>query len=585
MTIPTEKGCPIPTPIQQGHARTDTEDTESDTKAHRPANPDPGCEDNTSPIQKIPNDQQKPHRPANPDPGCEDNTSPIQKIPNDQQKPTDPQKNTMPAKKKTKPKRKSASVDPIKKVTDPPEIKGVFCLQGGKQFYVYDKHERRWIENSRQSLVRDICMYKGWDTDIANLEICKIERHCWVDSVMHFPHRPKKMLRMPDGRRVLNISSVSCTKPKEGNWSVVENHLLGFVGVEGERERADIDDPSVRKFWHLMAWLHSYYADCLAGVPERKRGQTLVLIGEPASGKNLFTDNILSKAILGDLAGDGYDLIYGDTQFNASFFSRSIIAVHDPKKKRDSNPMEICKRLAANMTFSVNEKGRPRVDIDPAFRVIMTMNPDSATFTDLTKMIDSVRDKFILLHVQQSQVNMVRGSSDWKTFFQQIPAFLHWLINEFPQERPSYTVEQNERYGCTDYIDPQIREELAETSYAQRHVEIFQNVLFYWLREEPQQEAVPNLDEPIFIDNSDVQRIFKRRRLWEIISGSAADTGTHQFGRWIIGINRSSSIIDKSNLIFGNKQKRIHGRNRKGILFMPGFLPSDFQPHETSNDA
>ena len=480
-----------------------------------------------------------------------------------------------------KAKKKPATTG-IRKITDPPEIKGVYCLQGGKQFYVFDKKENRWIENSRQSLVRDICMYKGWDTDITNLEICKIERHCWVDSVMHFPHRPKKMIRMPDGKRVLNISSVQCTKPRKGKWDTVENHLLGFMGVDGERERRDIDDPAVRKFWHLIAWIHSYYADCLANEPEKKRGQTLVLVGEPAAGKNLFTDDILSKAILGDLAGDGYDLIYGDTQFNASFFSRSVIAVHDPKKKRDNNPMEVCKRLSANMTFSVNEKGRPRVDIDPAFRVVMTMNPDSATFTDLTKMIDSVRDKFILLHVQQSDVNMVRGSEDWVKFFKQIPAFLYWLINEFPSERPAYTIEKNERYGCTDYIDPQIREELAETSYAQRHVEIFQNVLWYWLRED--HETEPNLAEAIFINNSDVQRIFKKQRLWELISGSASETGTHQFGRWIVGINRSSSIIDKSNLIFGNKPKRINGRVTKGILFMPGFLPSDFEPHRSSNE-
>jgi hypothetical protein len=242
------------------------------------------------------------------------------------------------------------------------------------------------------------------------------------------------------GNRILVTNSPTLIIPTPGPWDNFSKMLTQLLG--------DPEHPQPDYFhgWLLMA------RRCLIS-GDFKPGQCLVIAGSPDCGKS-FLQNRITK-LLGGRAAKPYQFMAHDTTFNRELFGAEHLMIEDVVSSTDirarRNFGSRIKEFTVNEVQACHGKNRDGVNVNPMWRMTITVNDEPEDLMVLPPMIDSVADKFILLKAGRAEfppeTDAFRMIID-----SELPHYLHWLHNEFKIPEAI----QGRRYGVKSFQHPEL---------------------------------------------------------------------------------------------------------------------------------
>ena len=195
-------------------------------------------------------------------------------------------------------------------------------------------------------------------------------------------------------------------------------------------------------------------------------GQCLVLAGPRNSGKSLFQD--LVTQMLGGRAGLPYRYISGGTEFNRDLFEKEHLMIADQPPKRDIDSRRRfgskIKDITVNHTQSLHAKHKDALELEPCWRLTVSLNSEEENLNMLPPLDDSIRDKIMLFKVAQTTMPMESHTPSgrkqfWKTLMDELPGFL-WFVENYEIPEPM----RDDRFAVKAYHHPDIVEALSEMS-------------------------------------------------------------------------------------------------------------------------
>lgn len=221
------------------------------------------------------------------------------------------------------------------------------------------------------------------------------------------------------GNRILVTNSPKVIQPKKGDWQAFKQFLDELL--------ADTSHPQLDYFhgWLLFA------RQCLLS-GDYKPGQCLVIAGPPDCGKSFLQNRI--TLLLGGRAAKPYQFMAHDTTFNRELFGAEHLMIEDVVSSTDirarRNFGSRIKEFTVNEVQVCHGKNRDGVNVNPLWRMSITVNDEPEDLMVLPPMIDSVADKFILL--KASQATFPKETDAFREMIDaQLPAYLHWLHHEW----------------------------------------------------------------------------------------------------------------------------------------------------------
>lgn len=252
-------------------------------------------------------------------------------------------------------------------------------------------------------------------------------------------------VHMVKGQRILVTDSPNLIDPAQGEWPLLSKFFAPLFG-----EQLD---------W-FFGWLQ-VAAQGARGI-NRRPGQTLVLVGSRNSGKSLVQDVI--TACLGGREARPYRYMCGATDFNADLFRAEHLLMEDEAATRDLRTRQhfgaFIKGMTVNQGQSCHGKNKDAIELNPFWRLSISMNSEAEHLAVLPPIDDGLQDKLIILRVNPAEVPLPHAERGerWAAIFAELPAFLHWLFNEH-QIAPGHRCT---RMGITYFHDAQTLADLGE---------------------------------------------------------------------------------------------------------------------------
>lgn len=215
---------------------------------------------------------------------------------------------------------------------------------------------------------------------------------------------------------------------------------------------------------YVFGWLKSAREMMNSQTP--MPGQCLVLAGPRNCGKSLFQD--LVTQMLGGRAGLPYRYISGATEFNRDLFSNEHLMIADQIPQRDIEARRRfgskIKDITVNHVQSLHAKHKDALELEPCWRLTVSLNDEEENLNMLPPLDDSIKDKIMLLKVQRPKMPMESNTplgrkQFWKALMDELPGFI-WFVENY--EIP--TEIQDERFAVKAYHHPDIVEALCDMS-------------------------------------------------------------------------------------------------------------------------
>ena len=217
--------------------------------------------------------------------------------------------------------------------------------------------------------------------------------------------------------------------------------------------------------------VHYYYGwlkHALEGLynNNRRYGKAVILTGPPDCGKTLCRE--ITTEIMGGRAGKPHSFMQGDTSFNADLVASELWCIDD-ENSADTSHWDRrkfgsrIKTVTADKTMRVHPKGQQAFVLPVHVRLMICSNSESQNLLIIPPMDDSLKDKILIFKCAQALiptppagVNAAAWQLMDQVFKPQIPAFVHWLLNDYvlPEEL------MNTRYGVAAYQHVEVQEEL-----------------------------------------------------------------------------------------------------------------------------
>lgn len=242
------------------------------------------------------------------------------------------------------------------------------------------------------------------------------------------------------GNRILVTNSPQVIDPQPGEWPCFRKLLSELF-----------NDTTHQQLDYFHGWL--LYARRCFQTSEFKPGQCLVMAGPPDCGKSFLQNRI--TLMLGGRAAKPYQYMAGDTTFNRELFGAEHLMIEDvisTTNIRDRrNFGSRIKEFTVNEVQVNHGKCRDGINVNPLWRVTLTVNDEPEDLMILPPMIDSVADKFILLKVSKGafpeETDAFRITID-----SELKHYLHWLHNEWAMPDDI----KGRRYGIKSFQHPDL---------------------------------------------------------------------------------------------------------------------------------
>lgn len=341
----------------------------------------------------------------------------------------------------------------------------------GNNFYTRDNLET-WIHLDRTSLRSHLAEQGYRDTKLDG------ELLAPMDQVINNIQMDKNVMGVisgasgrhagvyeENGERVIVTKSPTLMKPRRGQWSIIDQFLTGMLG--------GLDQKDI-----FYGWLSSGIKD-LRNSGKRSAiwspAQMLHIAGSKNAGKTLLLKVILTP-LFGNRAACADPLFkkFPDTH-NADTFGCELLYLDDSPVLETSHQFrqEFGERIKSHVVGvggGLREMRQSRINIRPWWRFVRLMNLEPATLATVPPLDDGIADKLIIFRAESmtdGPLGHRMGTPGWfdqleKEMTTELPAFLHYLLNEF--ELPKHLKCPEGRYPTISYIEPNIRDLLSEGS-------------------------------------------------------------------------------------------------------------------------
>lgn len=273
-----------------------------------------------------------------------------------------------------------------------------------------------------------------------------------------------------DGRRrILVTETIRPVEPVKGEWPVLRQIIDSMLMVD------EIDQRPYFYGW-LKIFAESYFACLEKGMKTTLiPGQALVLAGARNSGKTLV--KLLIKEMFGGRSAHPHQFMLGATAFNAELAEAPLLEIDDQaasKDPRDRNHFAAkIKEFTVGGSLRVHPKYQRPIDLRPVLRIIICLNDEPSAVMVLPPLDPGVEDKLMLLQVEPHPMPMPTGTTDernafWQTLTGQLPAFMHFLLNEF--EIPDEI--RSGRFGVRHFHHPHLVAALEDFAPESRLIEM-----------------------------------------------------------------------------------------------------------------
>jgi hypothetical protein len=264
-----------------------------------------------------------------------------------------------------------------------------------------------------------------------------------------------------NGFRILVTSQAKVIEPKPGDWPTLEKLFTNLLGHE---EFEPYSESQIEAFY---GWLKIAYNAFRAH--RFQPGQALALAGPVDCGKSLVQS--LITEILGGRSAKAAMFLQGRTDFNAELFAAEHLILEDEAastyhKDRMTLGTAI-KNLIANRVHACHPKNRQIVNLAPWWRLSISLNDRPERLLVLPPLIDDIAGKIILLRASKYPMPMAAETIEekeifWQTLCAELPAFLHWLVNDYHIPESS----RDTRFGIKAFHHPVLMAELEHLSPA-----------------------------------------------------------------------------------------------------------------------
>ena len=319
----------------------------------------------------------------------------------------------------------------------------------------------RWLELNKAD-IREALMANGIergrskDAQLSDLDrvLLFAREHRAVDMPLHALAGYFSGCHIIGGRRVLVRTSPTIIKAEfsPGGWPVWDAFLTGILGPQK---------------WHFLAWVKLGYEALVSG--SRDRGQVCLLCGPRGGGKSRLQHFLLTPAF-GGRAADPVAWLFGEDRFCDDLAGAEHLASEDPpaitKGEVRAHLKERIKGLAVNDNFRVAAKFARAENLDPWWRVSVSLNDSPDSMRMLPALTHDLADKVLLFRTTSAPLPMPTNTPAERRAFREtlaaeLPALL-FDLTETDDLRNQHPHLFGGRFGLREYADPELAARLRE---------------------------------------------------------------------------------------------------------------------------
>ena len=277
------------------------------------------------------------------------------------------------------------------------------------------------------------------------------------------------------GKRLLVTSGPQLVEPLKGEWPLMEGIFINMMGKDGIQLQ------------HFYSWLKFSLETLRKRInnpdkpPVSFPGQTLALVGEKGAAKSL-TQAIITE-LLGGRCARPYQAMLGGTSFNGDLFEAEHLCIEDESPSTD---LRTRRKLGAGIKMATvngsqrcERKYREALELNPFWRLTISVNDDPEHLMVLPPLDESLSDKIMLLKCRKHEMPMPAGTpaekeAFWNALMPELPGFAYFLLNEWTV--PGELTES--RFGVKCYHHTDILEALSAQSPEQQLLDLIDMEIF-----------------------------------------------------------------------------------------------------------
>lgn len=249
-------------------------------------------------------------------------------------------------------------------------------------------------------------------------------------------------LHMVCGNKVLVSRGPAIPAPKRGRWPLIHRLIEQLFGDEQR---------------YFYAWMLAAFKSLQAGPPFGP-GQLLAIAGPTNCGKSLLQS--LITVMLGGRHCKPYAYLMGETPFNDTMIASEHLLLDDEVGKSDIRTRRAfgtkLKATIANQNANAHPKGGKMFNIEPFWRITMTLNDEPENLMALPPIDGDIDDKVILLKANRATMpfpseEIPTRQAFWEALKAEVPHYLFALLKkDMPPELADL------RFGVRAYQNPDL---------------------------------------------------------------------------------------------------------------------------------
>jgi hypothetical protein len=312
---------------------------------------------------------------------------------------------------------------------------------------------------------------KGKNLSEVESVLCYIQKQRRVHSAAPILFESQQVVDVYS-RRILNTSKKKVMQPAETGDPKDFPWLYDFI-----MNSFNGDQNGVPAHEYFIAWFKRFYQTSYEQNPQQ--GQSIVIAGGAHSGKSLFVNWVIGRAMGG--ACDASDILLGKTRFNMEAAHNSVWLCDDAVNNADMNTrQELAMRLkamAAKPTVRYEPKFQNSSELPFKGRVIVCCNTDPESLRILPTMDGTIQDKIMLFRFNYNyHAHFFDNNSENEgRILRELPFFLRWLLNY--QVDPRVIDTKHARFGVISFHHQALVEEATSEQPETRLAEVIRKLM------------------------------------------------------------------------------------------------------------